>query len=137
MQNYWLYGFLHSWLRWEWQSCFLYLQDRVGYVLMLHRVVPPKEGERIHNHLSLEITPEKLESFIAYFLKHKYAIISFDQVKEYTKAKRKYVVFTFDDGYKDNFTHAYPIFKKYNLPFTIYVCNDFPNSRAFFVVVFA
>lgn len=34
------------------------------------------------------------------------------------------IVITFDDGYMDNFAHALPILKKYNLCATIYVAGD-------------
>ena len=37
----------------------------------------------------------------------------------------KYVVFSFDDGRLDTYTMAYPILKKYNMPFTLNVCTDF------------
>ena len=37
----------------------------------------------------------------------------------------KYVVFSFDDGRLDTYTKAYPILKKYNMPFTLNVCTDF------------
>ncbi len=33
------------------------------------------------------------------------------------------IVCTFDDGYKNNLTLAYPLFEKYNIPFTVF-CND-------------
>ena len=46
------------------------------------------------------------------------------------RLKRKFVCFTFDDGYYDNFTEAYPIFKKYNCPFTIYVTTELPDYKA-------
>ena len=37
----------------------------------------------------------------------------------------KFVVFSFDDGREDTFTRAYPILRKYNMPFTLNVCTDF------------
>ncbi len=102
-----------------------------GHILMFHRVIPIEKRNRIHNHLSLEVSPNHLEKIIRYFIKCKYDIISLDQIHEYQDSNKKYVVFTFDDGYKDNLKYAYPIFKKFSCPFTIYVCNAFPNGNAF------
>lgn len=37
----------------------------------------------------------------------------------------KRLVFSFDDGRLDTYTRAYPILRKYNMPFTLNVCSDF------------
>jgi peptidoglycan/xylan/chitin deacetylase (PgdA/CDA1 family) len=105
-----------------------------GQILILHRVVPISARERIHNHLSLEISPEHLESIISYFRKKDYDFISLDMLRLWLetnrKTKKKFVIFTFDDGYKDNLNYAYPIFKKHNIPFTIYITSSFPDKHA-------
>ncbi len=46
------------------------------------------------------------------------------------KTTKKFVIFTFDDGYKDNLLFAYPVFKKHNIPFTIYVTSSIPDKQA-------
>jgi peptidoglycan/xylan/chitin deacetylase (PgdA/CDA1 family) len=46
-----------------------------------------------------------------------------------TERGRRFVCFTFDDGYRDNLTHAYPILKKHEVPFAIYVPTSFPDRR--------
>ncbi|SMO49738.1 Polysaccharide deacetylase [Saccharicrinis carchari] len=102
-----------------------------GHILMFHRVVPKDQRKRIHNHLSLEITPEKLREIISFFIKHNYDVISLDQIEKYRQSNKKFVVFSFDDGYKDNLLFAYPIFKEFGCPFTIFVQNSFPNGDAF------
>lgn len=101
---------------------------------MMHRVVPLTKNPRIHNHLSLEISPEQLESIIGFFLKRGYDFISLDTLPEWInnniKTSRKFVAFTFDDGYKDNLEFAFPILHKYKVPFTIYLTNSFPDNKA-------
>lgn len=101
-----------------------------GYVLMLHRVgeINPKG---IADNENMKVTPDYLEHFILEVQK-KYDIISLSAILERlrTKHKRKFVCFTFDDGYKDNLTLGYPIFKKHNVPFTIFTTACFPNRTA-------
>lgn len=105
-----------------------------GHILMFHRVIPLVPGDRIHNHLSLEITPDHLQQVIAYFRKKKYDFLSLDVLPgwlaENKNTGRKFVIFTFDDGYKDNLDFAYPILRKNKVPFTIYVTDSFPDQRA-------
>jgi peptidoglycan/xylan/chitin deacetylase (PgdA/CDA1 family) len=105
-----------------------------GQILILHRVVPISVRERIHNHLSLEISPEHLEIIFMYFKKRNYDFIDLDTLPIWLEAnrktKKKFVIFTFDDGYKDNLNFAYPVFKKHNIPFTIYITSSFPDRQA-------
>jgi peptidoglycan/xylan/chitin deacetylase (PgdA/CDA1 family) len=105
----------------------------IGHILTFHRVIPLTQKKRIHNHLSLEVSPEQLESTIQFYKTEGYDFVSLDQVYEYLKqgkANNKFVAFTFDDGYKDNFTIAYPILKKHSIPFTIYITTNFPDYKA-------
>jgi peptidoglycan/xylan/chitin deacetylase (PgdA/CDA1 family) len=105
-----------------------------GQILILHRVVPKTSNERIHNHLSLEISPEHLESVIMYFKRKNYDFIDLDTLPVWLetnrRTKKKFVIFTFDDGYKDNLQFAYPVFKKHNIPFTVYITSSIPDRRA-------
>jgi len=105
----------------------------LGHILTFHRVIPMSEESRIHNHLSLEISPEHLEKTISFYKKEGYQFLSLDQVcdvLESSETSEKFVAFTFDDGYKDNFTVAYPILKKHKIPFAIYVTTNFPDHKA-------
>src|SRR5262249_30054443 len=40
---------------------------------------------------------------------------------------RRFVALTFDDGYRDNLRYAYPILKRHQAPFAIYVPTSFPD----------
>jgi peptidoglycan/xylan/chitin deacetylase (PgdA/CDA1 family) len=103
----------------------------IGHILMFHSVVPLSDKLRISNNF-LEVTPEHLEQVILFFIKHEYDIISLDEIHERLINKissPKFVAFTFDDGYLDNLTLAYPVFKKYNIPFAIYITTNFPDRK--------
>ncbi|HHH49928.1 MAG TPA: hypothetical protein ENK52_02995 [Saprospiraceae bacterium] len=104
----------------------------IGHILTFHRVLPLDNRQRIHNHLSLEISPIQLENTIHFFKERNYKFWSLDQLSRNIKKKDnpKFVVFTFDDGYYDNYDFAYPILKKHNIPFTIYITTNFPDRKA-------
>ncbi len=102
-----------------------------GHILMLHRVIPTENKIRIHNHQSLEITEEHLDQLIQFFNRNSYKTISIDELYNGmvdNDLPNKFVVYTLDDGYFDNYQFAYPIFKKHNIPFTIYIATSFPNK---------
>ena len=103
-----------------------------GEILMLHRVV--QKRSHLEANRQMEITPEFLEKTILDYQTRGYRFVSLDEVYEIVnKQKRlreKFICFTLDDGYVDNYELAYPIFKKYNCPFAIYVATDFPDGKA-------
>ena len=41
--------------------------------------------------------------------------------------KRRFVCLTFDDGYRDTLKFVYPILKKAEMPFAVYVATSFPD----------
>lgn len=103
-----------------------------GHILMFHRIVPNSEQWRIHNHLSLEISPAQLEATILYFKKKSYTFLSLDELYialQTGQFPSKFVVFTFDDGYLDNYEVAYPILRQHRVPFTIFISTCFPDQR--------
>ena len=104
----------------------------LGHILMFHRVTPKSDKPRLFANSYLEVTPEFLDQTIQYFKSHGYAFISIDEVLSHISQKNNnpFVIFTFDDGFKDNLEFAYPIFKKHNIPFTIYITTDFPDYKA-------
>lgn len=104
----------------------------VGEILMLHRVV--EDRSLLQANRQMEITPEFLEKTLQNYQRKCYQFVSLDEVYDIVskekRPKQKFVCFTFDDGYVDNYQLAYPIFKKYNCPFAIYVTTDFPDRKA-------
>ena len=79
-------------------------------------------------------SPEDLERTIIAYKDKGYLLATLDDVAQYIELQRrpnkKFVCFTLDDGYSDNFEHAYKIFKKHNCPFAVYVSTDFPEYKA-------
>lgn len=105
-----------------------------GIVYMLHRVGDlDKNGIPINENM--KVSPQCLEKIIVSYRKQGFDFLSVDElyqvlIKEKPQHK-PFVVFTLDDGYVDNYTKAYPIFKKHQVPFCVYVTTGFPDSKVF------
>ncbi|MBV9557802.1 MAG: polysaccharide deacetylase family protein [Pseudolabrys sp.] len=101
----------------------------VGAILTLHHVRPARSGGFQPNRL-LEVTPEFFEGLLKRLRRSRIDVISLDEMHERMVSgdfKRRFVCITFDDGYRDNLEFAYPILKKYEMPFAIYVSSSFPD----------
>lgn len=94
-----------------------------GAVFMMHHVRPPRlDAFQPNRHL--EITPEFLKLAVERIRANGYEIISMDEAVDLLKSgygHRRYAVLTFDDGYRDNLTVAYPVLKELEAPFTVFV----------------
>ncbi|MBC7694096.1 MAG: polysaccharide deacetylase family protein [Burkholderiales bacterium] len=101
-------------------------------VLMFHRVLSDIGTNRINND-GMEVTEEYLEFLIKFYINNGFTPIA---MADLTKAineknKKRYVAFTFDDGYLDNYQKALPIFEKYKVPFAVYITLDFITRKQF------
>ncbi len=102
-----------------------------GIIFMLHRVEPVEDTGFSPNRI-LKVTPTFLEGVIKLVKRAGFDIISLDDVPSRIKDKdnkRRFACFTLDDGYRDNIDHAYPVFKKHNVPFTIYLPTAFADGE--------
>ena len=83
--------------------------------------------------ISLAIEPEDFDWQMKYLVDHGYHTITPDELYSYLAGTGtlpdRPVLITFDDGYVDNYTQAYPILKKYNLKATIFVVTGFLSKR--------
>ena len=102
-----------------------------GALLCLHEV-DDIDPNKLWVNESLKVSPAYLEKLIVNYLNNDIDIISLDQASQriLEGSKKRFVCFTFDDGYKDNYLNAYPIFKKYNVPFCINIASSFPEKSA-------
>ena len=101
----------------------------VGAILTLHHVCPPRKDAFQPNRL-LEVSPAFLEDVIQGLQRSRVEIVTLDEMHRRLKEqdfRRRFVCFTFDDGYRDNLRYALPILKKYDVPFAIYIPTSFPD----------
>ncbi len=112
---------MHHWLR--------PLLGGVGSILTLHHVRPGRSEGFQPNRL-LEVTPDFLEGLVRRLARARIDVVSLDEMhRRFIEGefKRRFVCLTFDDGYKDFLRWAYPVLRKYKLPFAMYIATSFPD----------
>src|SRR3954447_2972272 len=101
----------------------------VGAILTLHHVRPPRPDRFQPNRL-LEVTPDFLEGVLRYLRRSRLDLVSLDEMhRRLTEGdfERRFVCITIDDGYRDTLQWAYPILRRHQAPFTVYIPTSFPD----------
>ncbi len=102
-----------------------------GIIFTLHRVLPEDPPSFSPNAI-LQIKPGFLEAVIEKTRAAGFEIVTLDEGVRRVKAPggKPFVVFTFDDGYRDNLHYALPILRKHQVPFTLYVPTGLIDATA-------
>lgn len=100
------------------------LKKKKGVIfLMYHHIIP----DGIKSDYPYTVTVRHFEEQMRY-LKEKFNILHADDLIERIKTENiddLNIGITFDDGYKTNYSLAYPILKEYNIPATFFVTTNF------------
>ncbi|MGL4198625.1 MAG: polysaccharide deacetylase family protein [Allorhizobium sp.] len=95
-----------------------------GVIFTLHHV-RPSDPRPFQPNKHLEITPEFLDAAIERLKARGYRFLRLEDVPAALAEPpggQPFAVFTLDDGFRDNRDHALPVFERYGVPFTIFVC---------------
>ena len=108
-----------------------FLNRKKLLIIYYHRVVRKKELAEIkEKNMCVDIDDFDRQMK---FLGNKYKPVSEKEIIDFIERGMlpEYSVWvTFDDGYKDNYTNAYPILRKYKIPATFFVTTGFINKLA-------
>lgn len=93
-------------------------------ILMYHKINPSWKA----GGLGLRVSPKDFEQQLQYLKEHNYNSITLAQLADHyefdTPLPNHPIVLTFDDGYLDNYTYAFPLLKKYQFIGTIFLVSD-------------
>lgn len=100
-------------------------------VLMYHRVVDPEDLEKVYSHPGIIVETPTFEKHLR-FLRAHFHLVSLQEFRDHMVngrpfAKRTCLV-TFDDGWEDNYTRAFPLLVKYNVPAAIFLTSGFVGT---------
>ena len=89
-------------------------------IMMYHMISDQRANSK---KSGLRVSPNMFEKHLEYFSNNGWTFIKMSEIEEYDNSE-KVVAITFDDGYLDNYTQAYPLLKKYNACATLYLVVD-------------
>ena len=94
-------------------------------ILCYHGVLDDYWGDA-----SLFVKVAEFEKQMQYLVENDYTPIFTSEIKK-ANNYQKPIIITFDDGYKDVYTNAYPILKKYNIKANIYIISGWINGDVY------
>jgi len=100
-------------------------------ILMYHYInTPPPNADAIRRDLS--VPPERFREHLAYLKSQGYQTITLhDLVYALTRGTPlppKPIILTFDDGYEDNYTNAFPILQEFGYIGTFFIITNNPDT---------
>jgi peptidoglycan/xylan/chitin deacetylase (PgdA/CDA1 family) len=103
-----------------------------------NRAVPVLNYHKVEDlHHALSVSAQEFEEQMKYLRQKGYTSITPEQLVNYLQAgtplPHRPILITFDDGYADNFSNAYPIMQKYGFTATIFLATGFVNHDARFM----
>ncbi len=103
-------------------------------ILMYHYIrVNPDPSDRLG--FSLSIPPAEFDRQMRYLAEDGYGTVSFDQIYDSSQPlPEKPILLTFDDGYADAYTAAFPVLQRYGFQATFYVVTDFVGRPGYLTV---
>jgi len=104
-------------------SVFVFLRSVYVVPILMYHHIDSNAGRS-----KLSVSPESFKRQMEFLKKHNYNIVSLTTLAELLKSKasmpRKTIAVTFDDGYEDNYSNAFPVLREYDIPATIFVATD-------------
>lgn len=95
----------------------------IGRVLMFHHVFDNVEKWDDNDFI---ITEKSLEKMLVKLIENKCIFKKISDI-ENSNSQCRYI--TFDDGYEDVYTKAFPILKRLNIPFAVFVTTDYIDTK--------
>ena len=99
-------------------------------VLYYHSVEPSEKNEVI-------ISPDRLREQLQFIKDSGYTTLTISEFYDYIISKKpipeKSILITFDDGYMDNYTNAFPILKELEMKATIFVITSVIDEGSYYL----
>ncbi len=103
-------------------------------VLMYHHVQDDQLAQK-EGYLKLNVNPTHFRSQMQYLKDKGYSVLTFKDLNNFfntgAKIPRRAAVLTFDDGYEDFYTQAFPILRQFNFPAALFLPTGLVNNPGY------
>lgn len=102
----------------------------IGVVLMFHRVLPLSGKKYFCPNEYMAIEANHFQAVVGLLRHLEFEIVNLSEAYRRLVgggSARRFVCLTFDDGFADNYQHAFPICRRLGVPITIYLCTGLIN----------
>lgn len=103
-----------------------------GVILMLHRVLADDASATLPHRNELCVGPRAFEGLLRWLPRHFDCVSLMDLLNDHETPRsnqRPKVALTFDDGWRDNASNAFPLLRKHQVPASIFLSTDYIGSR--------
>jgi peptidoglycan/xylan/chitin deacetylase (PgdA/CDA1 family) len=108
---------------------------RKAVILMYHRVLTPDEMRESGSHPAMIVESQTFADQMA-VVKRRFKVLSVEEFMAKMERKLPFenssCLITFDDGWRDNFTNALPILRRYELPAVVFLPVNFIGEQRLF-----
>ncbi|HFC11604.1 MAG TPA: polysaccharide deacetylase family protein, partial [Anaerolineae bacterium] len=105
--------------------------ERVAILMYHYLEVPPSNADKYRLDLSVE--PDEFRKQLTYLRDNGYTTISlYDLARAMANQQElppKPIILTFDDGYLNNYTNAFPLLKEFGMTATFFIITDLPDIQ--------
>lgn len=111
------------------------LLRRRAVVLVYHRVLPSQAARDTWSHHAIVVTAETFERHMR-LLRRNFKVLTLDEFGRHFAESRPFdgasCLVTFDDGWLDNYTDAWPVLRRHQIPAVVFLPVNFIGSRDVF-----
>jgi len=97
--------------------------------VLLYHSISNADERGVHPYYRLNTSPEIFSQHMKWLHDHGYKALDLDEAAQFlsscSEGCEKRVVITFDDGYRNFYTNAYPVLKQYDLTATVFLPTAF------------
>lgn len=109
--------------------------DAIRVPILVYHSIAPHTNSQSAIQKYYDVAPESLEKHFRYLRDHGYTVIGLDfladALMQTITLPPKPVVLTFDDGWENQFVHAYPLLKKYKYTATFFIFTHAIDRKSF------